>query len=57
MMNPVAGKYLVVIGLIIVIAGIVQMLMRKQRTIDSKRLLKYIGIRALTIVGVLLVFK
>ena len=33
------------------------MFIKKQRTNDIKRLLKYIGIRAATIVGVLLVFK
>jgi hypothetical protein len=33
------------------------MLIKKQRTNDVKRLLKYIGIRVVTIVGVLLVFK
>lgn len=57
MMNPIAGKYIFMIGFIIVIIGIVQMLMKKQRTKDVKRLLNYIGIRALTIVGVVLVFK
>jgi len=57
MLNPVAGKYLVMIGALIVIGGIIQMVMKKQRTKDSKRLLKYIGIWALTIVGVMLLFK
>jgi len=33
------------------------MLLKKQRTSDVKRLAKYIGIRVVTIVGVLLVFK
>ncbi len=57
MMNPIAGKYIVMIGFIIVIIGIIQMLMKKQRTKDVKRLLSYIGVWALTIVGVVLVFK
>lgn len=57
MMNPVAGKYLMMIGVIIIVIGIVQMVMKKQRTTDSKKLLKYIGIRALTIVAMMLVFK
>jgi uncharacterized membrane protein len=57
MLNPVVGKYIVVIGLLVVILGIVQMFMKKQRNQDSKKLLKYIGVWALTIVGVVLLFK
>gem|GEM_PF-5186947 len=42
MMNPIAGKYIVIIGFLIVIVGIIQMLIKKQWTTESKRLLKYI---------------
>lgn len=57
MMNPVVGKYLMMIGAVIIIIGIVQMVMKKQRTANSKKLLKYIGIWALTIVAMMLIFK
>lgn len=57
MLNPVVGKYIVLIGLVVVILGVLQMFMKKQRTKDIKRLLKYIGIWALTIVAVVLAFK
>ena len=57
MMNPIAGKYIVMIGLIIIMLGIIQMFIKKQWTKDIKRLLSYIGVWALTIVGVVLVFK
>lgn len=57
MLNPVIGKYVVLLGWIIVIIGIIQIFMKKQRTKDLQRLLKYIGIWALTIVGVVLLFK
>ena len=42
MMNPIAGKYIVVIGAVVVLIGIIKMLVKKQRTADTKRLLKYI---------------
>lgn len=57
MMNPVAGKYIMIIGAIIAIIGVVQMVMKKQWTADTKKLVKYIGIRAVSIVGVVLAFK
>ncbi len=57
MLNPVVGKYVVLIWLVVVIIGIIHMLIKKQRTSDTKRLLKYIGIWVLTLVAVLLVFK
>lgn len=57
MLNPVVGKYIILIGLIVVILGVLQMFMKKQRTKDAKRLLKYIGIWALSIVAVVLAFK
>ena len=57
MINPLAGKYLFLIGAIIVIIGIIQVLIYKKRTADVKRLAKYIGIWVVTIIGVLLVFK
>lgn len=57
MMNPIAWKYLMVLGVIIVVLGFVHLFIKKQRTDDTKKLIKYIGIRALTIVVILLVFK
>lgn len=42
MMNPIAGKYIMIVGAVVVIIGIINMLMKKQRTTDTKRLLKYI---------------
>jgi len=57
MMNPIAWKYLMVLGVIIVVLGFVHLFIKKQRTDDTKKLIKYIGIRALTIVIILLVFK
>jgi hypothetical protein len=46
-----------VLGVIIVVLGFVHLFIKKQRTDDTKKLIKYIGIRALTIVIILLVFK
>jgi hypothetical protein len=46
-----------VLGVIIVVLGFVHLFIKKQQTDDTKKLIKYIGIRALTIVVILLVFK
>jgi len=57
MINPMAGSYLTLLGAIIALAGIAHMIIKKYRTNDTKRLIKYIGIRIVSIIGVLLVFK
>ena len=61
MMTPAAGKYIVVIGLIIVVLGLVRMMMNKNKAqgnlSDKKRLFKYICIWAVTLAVTLLVFK
>jgi len=57
MINPTAGMYLVGIGALIALFGIVYMVLQKKRNNDTKRLLKYIAIWGATIVAVLLVFK
>jgi hypothetical protein len=61
MMTPAAGKYVVVIGLIVIVLGIVRMIMNKNNVqgnlSDKKRLFKYICIRFITLAATLLVFK
>lgn len=61
MMNPATGKYVMLIGLIIVILGIARMFMNKNilqgNLSDKKRLFKYICIRLATLIVTLLVFK
>ena len=61
MMTPAAGKYVVFIGLVVVIIGIVRMFMNKNKTqgnlSDKKRLFTYICIWLATLVATLLVFK
>ena len=61
MMTPTAGKYLVLIGLVVVILGIVKMMMNKNNDqgslSDKKRLGKYILIWAISLVATMLVFK
>ena len=61
MMTPAAGKYIVGIGLIVVIAGIVKMVMNKEsiqgNLSDKKKLFKYILVRLATLIATLLVFK
>ena len=42
MLNPVAGKYIMLVGAVVIIIGIIKMFMKKQWTADVKRLLKYI---------------
>ena len=61
MMTPAAGKYIVVIGLIVVVLGLVRMIMNKNKVqgnlSDKKRLFKYICIWLVTLIVTLLVFK
>lgn len=61
MMTPVAGKYVVLIGLIVVVLGIIRMIMNKNNVqgnlSDKKRLFKYICIWLATLIMTLLVFK
>ncbi len=61
MMTPAAGKYVVLIGLIVVVLGIIRMIMNKNdiqgKLSDKKRLFKYICIWLATLIITLLVFK
>jgi hypothetical protein len=61
MMTPVAGKYIMLIGLIIVIIGIVKMVMKKNTAqgnlSDKKRLFTYICIWLVTLLATVAVFK
>ena len=61
MMTPVVGKYVVMIGLIVVILGIVKMLMNKKnaqgKLSDKTMLFKYILVWLASIVAMLFVFK
>lgn len=61
MMTPAAGKYVVLIGALVVIVGVVKMLMNKKASqgslSDKKRLFTYICIWLAALVATLLVFK
>ena len=61
MMTPTAGKYMVLIGVIIAFLGIIRMIMNKNKTqgnlSDKKRLFTYIIIWIVTLVGTVVVFK
>ena len=61
MMTPAAEKYIVGVGLIVVILGIVKMMMNKNNDqgnlSDKKRLGKYIIVWGISLVVTLLVFK
>lgn len=61
MMTPVAGKYIMLIGLIVIILGIVKMVVSKNKLqsfwADKKRLFTYILIWIATLVATMLVFK
>ena len=61
MMSPGVGKYVVLIGAVIVIIGIIHMVLKSKKTptirSDKKRLLTYIGIRGLTLLATVVVFK
>ncbi len=61
MMTPTAGKYVVMVWLLVVIIGIVRMVMNKNKTqgklSDKKRLFTYICIWWATLVATVLVFK
>lgn len=61
MMTPAAGKYVVIVGLLVVILGIVRMVMNKNKTqgslADKKRLFTYILIWWATLIATMLVFK
>lgn len=61
MMTPAAGKYIVLIWVIVVVLGLVRMILNKKTTqgwlSDKKRLFKYILIWLVTLVATLVVFK
>lgn len=61
MMTPAAGKYIVLIWLVVVVVGIVRMLKNKNKTqgnlSDKKRLFTYILVRWATLIATVLVFK
>ena len=61
MMTPAAGKYIVLIGLVVVILGLARMFMNKNKSqgnlSDKKRLFKYILIRLVALVATMFVFK
>jgi len=61
MMTPASGKYIVLIGVIVTILGIVKMMMNKDKVqgnlSDKKRLFKYIMIWIVTLVATIFVFK
>ena len=61
MMTPAAGKYVMLIGLVVVVLGIVKMVMGKNKLqsfwADKKRLFSYILIWLATLVATVLVFK
>lgn len=61
MMTPAAGKYVVLIGLIVVVIGIVRMMKNKNKAqgnlSDKKRLFTYILIWLATLIATMLVFK
>jgi len=61
MMTPAAGKYVILLWLIVVILGIVRMVLNKKKIqgwlSDKKRLFKYIIIRLITLITVVVIFK
>jgi len=61
MLNPVAGKYIVIIWFVVVIMGIIRMIINKNKAqgslLDKKRLFKYIIVRLIALLGTLVVFK
>lgn len=61
MMTPEVGKYVMLLGLIVVVLGVVKMFMSKNKVqsfwADKKRLFTYILIWLATLVATMLVFK
>lgn len=61
MMTPAAGKYIVLIGALVVIVGIIRMIMKKNTAqgnlSDKKRLFTYILVWWATLVAMLMIFK
>ncbi|MEI6118701.1 MAG: hypothetical protein WCP92_05770 [bacterium] len=61
MMTPTAGKYVMLIGVVVIILGIVKLYMNKNKIqnfwAEKKRLFSYILIWLATLVATVLVFK
>ncbi|MEI7557639.1 MAG: hypothetical protein WCJ45_02055 [bacterium] len=61
MMTPAAGKYIMIIGLLVAVLGLIKMIINKNKSqgklVDKKRLFTYILIWGAALVATVLVFK